>query len=243
MAGGSSSKAPLAGAVVKVFDTSNTQFLSVAGSKNPNGDLYGVIWEADKGVVGSCTTGADGKCSTATLQNSLVIAKYYDALTGKTVYTGRPNGQDFQIIKVFKKTVFVEYRAGSKIVVTGSILEAIVPDSSVWEGTMEVYPFIFTSDSEWTVDVCAQVPSGYTILGIYDIEGNIVPSGECTQTFVNGQTKVVAFQVAETGSPEPNFKATLKFKHNGKTTTKTLDIKDIRKKGFDEKLKAAKAKK
>lgn len=253
--GGTTSTAvPLEGVEVRVFDRNNADFRTIAGSKNPDGSLYGIVFEANQGNVGNCITDSLGVCIAGEAQvgDYLVITKYYDSATGKTVYVGRPkspsdfkNGlatKDFQVIKVLKKGVFQEFRAGSKLVVTGSQLEIIAPDSSVWEGTKSIYPFIFTSDSEWEVDVCAQVPTGYKVIGVYDSNGNLVSGTECTQAFVSGESKVVAFEVAEVGSPEPSFSATINVKHKGKSTVKKILTSDIRKKTFNEKMNAAKSK-
>jgi hypothetical protein len=171
-----------------------------------------------------------------------------DQDTKKAVYVGRPISasdfdamhiakREFQIMKVYKNGVFMEYRGGSKIVVTGSILEMIAPESAVWEGTQSVYPFVFTSDSEWTVDVCAEVPTGYSIKGIYDQSGNLIPSVDCAKTFVAGETKIVAFEVQEVGSPEPKLTATLNILHKGKTKKMKVTAYDIRKKTFKATLK------
>ena len=253
--GGASTKVSLSGAQVRVFDRNGPDFQAVAGSKNPDGSLYGVIFEADAGRVGACTTDSTGVCiaGEASTGDYLVIVKYFDSATNKTVYVGRPkspsdfvNGlatKDFQIIKVFKKGVFQEYRGGSKIVVTGSMLEIIAPESAIWEGTSSVYPFVFISDSAWTADVCAAVPSGYKIVGAYDASGNLIQGMECLQTFVNGETKVVAFEVLEMGSPEPSLSATLNLEGpNKKKVTKRVVASDIRKNSFDQKVKEAKGK-
>lgn len=259
--GAESTKVPLPGVEVRVYDRNNVDFQTIAGSKNPNGSLYGIIFEADAGKVGSCTTDAAGICiaGEAKLGDYLVIVKYFDTSTGKTVYVGRPKSpsdfvdtdgnntpdlatKEFQVIKVFKKGIFQEYRGGSKIVVTGSMLEIIAPESAIWEGTQSIYPFIFTSDSDWSVDVCAQVATGYRISGVYDENGNLADSGSCIQSFVNGGTKVVAFEVTDVGSPEPSFIGTLNIKHKGKNTVKKVSVSDIRRKAFDEKTKEAKNK-
>lgn len=256
--GKDSTKVPLADVQVRVFDRNNADFQTIAGSKNPDGSLYGIVFEAAAGGVGSCVTGPDGICFAGEEMTGdyLVIVKYFDPETAKTVYVGRPkspsdfvdtdaNGtadlatKDFQIIKVFKKGIFQEYRGGSKIVVTGSLLEIIAPESAIWEGDKSVYPFIFTSDSEWSVDVCAQVPAGYKITGVYDDAGVLVNSGSCTQSFVNAETKVVAFEVTDVGSPEPSFSGTITVKHKGKSTVKKISVSDIRKKSYSDKAEEA----
>jgi hypothetical protein len=257
---GPSTKMPLGGASVHVFDRNNA-FFSNKYTSNPKGPDYGIIFEditlleAGQGYIGGCTTDVNGVCYVGETHasNYLVIVRYHDSDTGKTVYTGRPkdpsdfvNGiavREFQIMKVYKNGVFQEFRGGSKMVVTGSILEVIEPESSIWEGTNSVYPFIFSSDSDWSVDVCAEVPSGYRIVGAYDANGNLIQSSECVQAFVRGETKTVAFEVQETGSPEPSLDATLIMTSpKGKKVTKNVKAQDIRKKTFVERLKKAKGK-
>jgi hypothetical protein len=256
LGGGPSTKEPLKMAAVRVFDRNNSDFLTAAGKSNPDGSKYGIIFEANKGFVGECITDSNGLCYVGerTTGYYLVIVKYYDPETEKTVYVGSPKDpsdfnssgiatKEFQIMKVFRNGVFQEYRGGSKMVVTGSILEIITPESAVWEGTGSIYPFIFTSDSNWSVDVCASVPTGYEIVGVYDANGNLVESSECAQTFVSGETKAVAFEVVETGSPEPSLDATLTMTSpKGKKVNKALKAQDIRRKSFDDELGKAKGK-
>jgi hypothetical protein len=240
--GGGSTNVPLEDVTVRVFDRNDPNFQAVAGSKNPKGDLYDDIYEADAGKISQCTTDSNGECIAGeeTAGDYLVIVKYFDAETGKTVYTGKQKGaadfdfsglatRDFQIMKVYKNGVFKEFRGGSKLVVIGSYLEMIVPESAVWEGDNSIYPFIFTSDSDWEVDVCAEVPSGYVINGVYDAAGNFVPSTDCVQLFVTGETKVIAFDVTDVGSPEPSFDAVINLNHNGKKKTIKHTVNDVRK--------------
>jgi CSLREA domain-containing protein len=261
LGGGASTKAPLAGAQVRLFDTSSADFLAVTGGdKNPDGSLYGVVFEADAARAATCMTGTDGTCFAGIAQTGdyLSITKFFDESTGKTVYIGRPVSpddfvdttgdrqgdlatKDFQIIKTLKQGVLQGYRGGSKMIVTGSILEMIVPESAVWEGADTVYPFIFTSDSNWTTDVCAQVLPGYSIVGVYDENGNLFSSRDCVQLVVAGTLKVVAFEVVDVGSPEPSLAADLNLKDpSGKTTHVKRVASDIRRKSFDDALANAK---
>jgi hypothetical protein len=249
-------KEPLAGVSVRVFDRKNPAFLAVAGRSNPNSSLYGVIFEANQGRVGACTTDANGVCYAGEGLKGyyLAIIRFIDPETGSTVYVGLPkdpwdynsSGIDvkhFQIIKVYKDGVFKEYRGGRMTVVEGSVLEVIEPESAVWDGNSSIYPFIFTSDSNWSVDVCAKVPAGYRIVGVYDTNGNLTQSSECVQAFVNGETKTMAFEVLETGSPEPSLNATLSLKSpKGKKVKKEVRASDVRKKTFKKWLSQAKAK-
>lgn len=87
--------------------------------------------------------------------------------------------------------------------VHGSILWLYEPVEILWDGDTAIYPFAFESDSDWTADVCLEVPEGYVIA-----EGQ-----DCQQVFVAGDTKVIEFVVDEVGSvPGPS---TVKYKLKG----------------------------
>jgi len=125
----------------------------------------------------------------------------------------------------------VQYADAGKMVYTGSYLEIVYPTFTLWdEGqTKYVYPFVMKSDSDWSLDVCAAVPQGYQIVGVYDIDGALMASAACVQAMVAGETKVVAFEVVDLQSPPPHLKAKLKIKHKGKTYNDELDIPGKRK--------------
>ena len=115
---------------------------------------------------------------------------------------------------------------------TGSILAVSYPQNSFWEDTLDryIYPYVFESDSNWTVDVCAQAPTGYQIVGIYDENGVLVSSSECIQTLVAGGTKIAAFEAEDVGSPNKfNMNFTLKLTHQGKTQKVTTQIATAKK--------------
>jgi RHS repeat-associated protein len=230
--GAGSCKYPIENATVRVFDRNDPEFQSTYGTKNPNGKIYNIVFDNDIGSIAQCTTDTSGRCIAGEplVGDYLVIVQVVDGETGKTIYTGKPKSpedfedtdgdglgdlafKDFQVMKVIRKGGGIQFSGGSKTVVTGSYLEVIYPDYAIWEyqSAGYVYPFIFTSDSDWAVDVCAQVPGGYEIVGVYDENGNLVSDSQCQQTFVFGETKVVAFDVVDTGSPEPALSATLTF--------------------------------
>jgi ABC-type branched-subunit amino acid transport system substrate-binding protein len=234
--GAGSCRSPLEGAAVRVFDR------GIVG--NPHGSTYDQVFENDSGLIGSCTTDSAGTCTVGleSTAEALVIVKY-EYEPGTFVYTGRPLGIDafadtdsdgqgdlaarsFQIIQVLKRNGDVQFSGGSKTVVTGSYLEIVYPNEAVWEDALGgfVYPFIFTSDSEWEVDICGQVPEGYEIVGVYDEEGNLVSETNCTQTFVAYETRVVAFDVVEVGSPEPFLAATLHVRGGHAGTERDLEL-------------------
>jgi len=91
---------------------------------------------------------------------------------------------------------------------TGSELNVIEPAYVVWDGESELYPFVFESDSEWTVDVCIDPPAGY----------QVADGQDCVQTIVANEPKVVLFDVVEVGSVPTKTKVKMKLKDpKGKT--------------------------
>jgi hypothetical protein len=145
--------------------------------------------------------------------------------------------KEFPIIKIIKKDGSIQLGRGSKRVVKGSYLEIIYPEYAVWEEgvTSYVYPFIFTSDSDWTVDVSVEVPPGYEIAGVYDAEGNLIATSNTVHTGVADEKKVIAFEVADLQSPPPHAKAKFKVRGpKGKVHQFDLDVPGHRK-GKDDK--------
>ena len=102
--------------------------------------------------------------------------------------------------------------------ITGSVLEITYPEFVEWDGTEFLYPFIFTSDSDWQVDVCGTVPQGYRIVG-----------SPCLQLFLANETKVIFFDVRETGSPEPHLRVHGSVRHRGRAQPLDLDVPGRRK--------------
>jgi len=158
------------------------------------------------------------------------------------VYTGKKKSpEDFddtglatkklKILKIIKKDGSVKWAAGARTVVEGSFLEIVYPEFTIWDDPSAsfVYPFIFTSDSEWVVDICGQVPEGYAIVGVYDEDGNLVPGTECLQTFVTGESKTLAFEVEDIGSPEPQLNANLTLRGpHGNVEALELEVPGVR---------------
>jgi len=253
--GKGSCKSPLADAEVKVFDRNKLNGLTITTldattvtlTKNPNGQLYDDIFEsanAASAQVGSCTTDTSGVCIAGepSTGDYLVIVKSTDVIASKTAYTGLPkspsdfiNGlasKEFQFIKVIKKDSSKQLAGGSKKSLKGSLLDIVYPLNAQWEAGVSsyIYPFIFTSDSSWSVDVCAQVPTGYNIVGVYDANGNLLADkNNCVQSFVTGETKVVAYDVLMTGSP-PQWALDARLRArgpNGRVQTLNLSVPSV----------------
>ena len=79
------------------------------------------------------------------------------------------------------------------------------------------------------MDVCAAVPVGDQIVGVYDADGILVARSQCAQAGVAGDTKIVAFSVEDLQSPPPHRTAKLKIRHKGKTVNHQVDVPGHRK--------------
>lgn len=152
----------------------------------------------------------------------------YDASCGGYCKPGCVNqtlvSKSLRIEKTIYKSGQVKYEAGNRLILYGSELTIDHPDYTVWSGTEELYPFTFTTNDTWDINVCLDAPAGYTIAGITDIDGNLIEASNCLQTIVAGESKVVLFKAVETSSPEPDFTATFKATHNGVTKDITINI-------------------
>ena len=231
--GAGSCKGSIAGAEVRVFDRNNPQFEAMWTS-SPDGLLYGDVYETAVGLVARCVTGADGRCETGENDNIPLLKIVKTSIDGYTVYTGLPQNPGaaqanpvtfLDVIRAIDKDGNVTIRAGKKTVVEGSYLEIIEPDYVIWENEVELYPFLFTSDSEWNIDLCLHVPAGYA-----------VHEGECQQLLVANETATLMLTVEDMESPEPNFSLEIKLKHKDKTTNLNREVKGKRvTQGQDEK--------
>jgi hypothetical protein len=231
------------GATVRVFDRNDPTV-----GKNPAQADYAAIWDNGE-VLAECTTDVTGGCTLFEPgpRDYLVLVSF-DAGEGPVV-VGKPKGaeefvassienvdyegpdKEFQVIKSIRKNGMVQYSGGVKVVVLGSYLEIVHPDYAIWEDREAgyIYPFIFMSDSDWEVDLCAQVPEGYAIVGVYDEHGDLVSDDECAQTFVAGEVKVVAYEVVDLESPEPTLTAQLSVGHPGGAITHVdVEIEGVR---------------
>jgi hypothetical protein len=183
-----------------------------------------------------CVTNALGTCTlpAPTISGGQYFAVLRASYGGKTIYTGQNIGtgtnftqvsttRQFDLIENVTLTattppvVQISFGGGKKTVVTGSVLELVYPDFTVWDAGASIwtYPVIMTSDSEWSVDVCATVPNGYVVLGVYDSAGHFSANSSCTQAFVANESKVIVFKVEDQLSPPPNVELNITTKHHG----------------------------
>ncbi len=210
----SSVKYPLPGLIVKLFDKSDG---SCAAS-------YGISWQnypsidENCGSVALCITNANGECIVGALPGDYMVIGRHISIDGNgqtitiddkhlgvsasDLAAGQLMQKHLQLLEVpdLNSGGSKKLPASTKKI-TGSYLEILQPDYIIWSGTEELYPFIFTSDADWTVDVCLYVPEGYR------------PVDQCLQTFVTGETKVLQFRVVEVGSVPGDTDITFDLSH------------------------------
>jgi hypothetical protein len=216
--------------------------------EKPNKTNYNDVFDGGVGMIGSCTTGASGSCRIGEKAPGkyLVIVKYFDQQSGQVAYAGKnKNPDDFKtttngklatknlkFMKTIKKDragrVSYQCDAGEESEYEGSYLRVTYPDTALWRDDVEeyTYPFVFSTDSSWDVDVCTKVPEGYEIAGVMNEDGQIVSNNSCAHTLVAGEDKVLLFRVVDVGSPSlfsVSSVFTLKDNVHPKTVTDTLE--------------------
>jgi hypothetical protein len=116
----------------------------------PPPESYDEVFERGIGLAGACTTSDGGSCTAGVEagEDDLVIVRYRDLETAKTVYTGRPLAAedfadttldgagdlallDLQVIRVNRRDGTVQFAGGAKTVVTGSYLEIIAKEGYI----------------------------------------------------------------------------------------------------------------
>jgi|GEM_PF-6290462 len=148
---------------------------------------------------------------------------------GSTINADVIKSKSLRIVKIIKKDGSVKYEAGNRQIIIGSKLTVDAADYVIWQNSEELYPFVFNSEENWTIDVCMTVPEGYSVAGILDIDGNVITTDQCIQTIIAGEESVVLFRVMDVGSPEPEFTYSLTATSpEGTTTTIEPQIGGIR---------------
>jgi len=245
---------------VKVFDRDEQDFIDAYGHW-PCRHLLDNIFEEPIAFTGACITDDNGECMVGEDHPGkyLVIAKYQDPGSNKTVYTGKFKNfmwnrsgcwwhwdrddddqggvtppdiirKHLRIIKMIRRNGSVKFLGGLKTIITGSQLDIYHPEYTIWEGDQELYPFVYTSEENWDVDVCMYVPQGYNLMGILDDNEEVVSTTDCVNAFVAGESKVFLFEVEDVGSPEPELSFTLRAKHKkGKIKKLKKKIDGVRK--------------
>lgn len=206
------SKEPIVGLPVRVYD-------KAAGSCVWK---FGVSWQNYKSIWLSCsplsngigTTDSSGAISFTVTPGSYLMIGEYDpsaATPGDEIYIGKSE-DDLQSGEVEKEhlKVIVNTTKGKILPAkytkkTGSELLVIEPEYVEWDGTQELYPFIFESIGDWTVTTAVTPPEGF-----------VTDHGSLT-AMVNTEIESVQFTITDVGSEWVSTGVTHKLKHKGKS--------------------------
>jgi len=224
-----STKEPIKEMLVKLFDMSAGSCVS----------RFGVSWQNYKSIWLSCirpgidfvvagqTNPVSGMVTlTAPPGDYIVIARYdpdqtkiddelYIGASVGQVNSGETKEKYLQVIvKADGKKVPAKYT-----VITGSQLLIIEPVYIEWDGTHELYPFIFESIGDWSVTTSVEPPEGF------------VADKNSLTADVNTSLEALQFVITDVGSKWEDTKVEHKIKHKGKTQTiKTkIGVKKVKK--------------
>jgi hypothetical protein len=106
------------------------------------------------------------------------------------------------IVKADGKKVPAKYT-----VITGSELMIIEPEYVEWDGTQELYPFVFQSVGDWGVTTSVKPPEGF------------VADRNSLSTEVISEIRALQFVITDVGSKWEHTKVEYRIKHKGKSET------------------------
>jgi hypothetical protein len=110
---------------------------------------------------------------------------------------------------IVKHLQVIEIASGKKIPCRttrrqGSELLIIEPEVVTWDGTQEVYPFVFETEGDWTVTTTITPPEGFAA------------DQSALTAVVKSETEAVQFTITDVGSRWEETGVTHKIKHKGR---------------------------
>lgn len=225
-----STKVPIDGMPVNVYDKSPGSCVSKIGVSWQN---YKTVWNScipRQGPTG-CTVLSNGRCVTsssgvATFSmppgDYLVIGLFdpSSSQTGDEIYIGVSAGGLDPGETMNKYLQVIQKADGKKVpakytVVTGSELLIIEPEYVEWDGTQELYPFVFKSAGDWGVTTAVAPPEGF------------VADYKSLSESVNSEVEALQFTITDVGSKWVHTKVEHKINHKNKTKTikSTIGVK------------------
>ena len=211
-----STKEPIAGMKTRVFDKS---LGSCAAGFGISWHHYPDIWNGTD-TSGACepeaeaTTDSNGQATFALPEGDYLVIGYY---APDDIYIGRSVGDIIAGSEVKKYLQVIKKADGEKAPgkyrkVIGSELLIIEPEYVEWSGDNELYPFLFDSIGDWTVDTSVEPPEGF------------VADYNSLSEEVNTELEAVQFTITDVGSKWKPTKVKYKIKHKGKTKNIESDI-------------------
>ena len=203
-----STKEPIGGMAVRAYDKTNECV-----------SYFGVSWQyyesnwgstCDPAAVG--VTGEDGIVSLDVPPGNYIVIGEYDsdeAGPDEPIYIGVSAGSVAVDTTTNKYLQVIKKADNTKVPAkytkkTGSLLLIIEPEYIEWDGTQELYPFVFDSLGDWTVTTSVSPPEGFVA------DTNILTEE------VNSELEAVQFTITDIGSDWVSTGVTHDLKHKGK---------------------------
>jgi len=183
------SKVPLVALPVRAFDRSPG---SCAKQLGVNWQNYRTIWFVCPDE-GQAITDSGGVATLTVPPSEYVVLGEFLLVSGEPAYVGKNAGmvEEGETVAVLLNIIvkadgtIVPAKSTKK---TGSALWIIEPDYVEWDGTEELYPFVFDSVGEWSVTTSVTPPEGF----VADVT-------ELTEE-VNTELEAVQFTITDVGS-------------------------------------------
>jgi len=225
-----STKTAIAGLPLRAFDRSSPCVSEIGASQYGfSWQNYLPIWSCPSVTVSctplsppadKCTTDANGIANLIVAPGDYVVIGLYDPTAnqpGDEVLVGSKL-DGLQAGQTVQKYLQVIVKADDKKVpakttkITGSELLVIEPEYIEWDGTQELYPFIFESIGDWTVTTSVSPPEGF------------VADNKSLTAEVDTQISAVQFVITDMGSKWEDTKVEHKIKHKGQTESIKSDV-------------------
>ncbi|MCX6800383.1 MAG: hypothetical protein NT091_04540, partial [Candidatus Falkowbacteria bacterium] len=220
----------LSNVVLKAFDTEDLAFAETYGT-NPERGSFSDIFKNTVGYVNKCTSDNAGDCTIGVDHPGkfLIVGAYYDNINNLIVYHGRFVSLDentntaqtkiLRFIKVIDENKNIYYRAGKRIIIKGSQLNIDTPEYTPKSSESELYPFIFSSDEEWSINLCLDLPPGYGLQNVIDQSGKGLNPANCpTLTAKSNANGLILFKVNNKNKNLDDISFAIKTSHKNKIT-------------------------
>jgi hypothetical protein len=222
---------PIVGMPVRVFAKSPGSCAAKCGIISwPH---YKEIWN-NCPIVASGTTNASGQVTLSVPPGTyIVIGKYSEIYVADNVF-GLKVGETKKAFLPFMVIATGKGLSCKYSQQTGSNLLIIEPEHVEWDGAQELYPLVFQSEGDWTVETSVAPPKGF-----------VADYGSLSAN-VNTSLKSVQFTLTDVGGKWVDTQVKHRIKHKGKWKTLSTKIgvklseKLARQKGltiFGEKIK------
>jgi hypothetical protein len=180
-------KIPLSGVPVRLISRSN-----LAGYEPANWKVYPLIWSDAIDSIASGTT-VNGMVSfDGVPQGDYVVLARHESVTIGSPFgsddenwmTGQPISKHLHVMEKSdgKKA------AGKVTIQKGSLLVITEPEYIEWDGTQELYPFVFETVGDWGIKTAIAPPEGF------------VADYQALSADVNNETEAVQFTITDVGS-------------------------------------------